>query len=604
MKPSLGIDLGTSNSATALVAPGAESAEILPVTQALGPHSMGEKSGLASALYIPNAGEFSDGAFRLPWQSEDDSRITGEFAREHGAQVPDRLVTSAKSWLCNPHVNHREPILPWRSEIEAGKLSPFEASRSYLRHLCRNYEHAGHSIADTFAVLTVPASFDDAARSLTHEAARESGLGEVTLLEEPQAAFYAWLQTQGADWRQQVRPGDLVLVCDVGGGTSDFSLIVISETEGNLELERISVGEHILLGGDNIDLALGYALRAQLEGEYTDIDDWQFLALVHGARQAKEQLFDNPDLTEASVAIPSRGSGLIAGSLSVTLQRKLLEQISLEGFLPMTAVTELPEKRQSAGLQEFGLPYATDAALSKHLADFLTRSLRNVESNETLLALVPEAARNAGFIRPSAVLFNGGFFKAAPARSRLLEVLKSWIGDSEIRELAGAKYDLAVAEGAAFYGRLKQGDTGLRIKAGAARSYYIGLETTMLAVPGFRPPVKALCVVPQGMEEGSEAVLESKEFGLVTGEEVEFRFFASAERAGDTVGAVLPNAETTLEESAKLKTVLTPLEGMSAGETVPVKLHAKVTELGTLELWMQHTRSEHTWKLEFSVRTE
>lgn len=605
----LGIDLGTSNSAMTLTSIDERVLNVLNIAQPFGPNSIGEQPGLPSALYLPNEGEFADGAFAVPGIDASSPGFVGRFAREHGAQVPDRLVTSAKSWLCHGQIDHRQPILPWGSTslLAEEKISPLAASQRYLEVLKENFasqsETRGASLELTQVVLTVPASFDEAARQLTQEAAHNAGLGDVLLMEEPQAAFYAWLEKMGGDWRQHVSPGDLVLVCDVGGGTSDFSLIMVSDAGGELQLERVSVGEHILLGGDNLDLALAYALRAQIEAEGGAIDDWQFLALIHAARVGKEQLFSHLNMDEVQVAVPSRGSSLFAGSVSTALRRELLEQIALEGFLPLTAPTDMPVTKAAGGLKEFGLSYAADPVLSKHLARFLKRSLDNVRSSETLSAQLPESALSGALLAPSAVLFNGGFFNAEPARARVLELLRSW-SPSEVRELTGSDYALAVSYGACYYGLSKLSGKGVRIKAGASRSYYLGLETTMMAIPGFKPPVKGVCVVPQGMEEGTEAVLEGQEFGLVLGQEVSFRFFSSTARAGDQVGAVLPNAERELEETVSVQTLLEPMDGMNAGEAIPVKLHSRVTEVGALELWMQHTRSDAKWKLEFSVRTE
>jgi len=606
----LGIDLGTSNSAMTLASLSERTLSVLEVTQPFGPNSIGAQPGLPSALYLPNENEFEPGAFAVPGVDSEQPGIVGKFAREHGAQAPDRLVTSAKSWLCHAQIDHRQPILPWGSTTvpEEQKVSPVGASQRYLALLKASFLSAGDATGatpeNTQVVLTVPASFDEVARQLTQEAAGDAGLGEVILMEEPQAALYAWLEKLGSDWRSHLEPGDIVLVCDVGGGTSDFSLILVSSEEGELRLERISVGEHLLLGGDNVDLALAYALRARLEAEGTTIDDWQFLALVHAARGAKEALFSDPQKTEVPVALPSRGSSLLAGSVSTVLPRDLLEQIALDGFLPITEPSEMPQRQAGGGLREFGLSYAADPVLSKHLARFLQRSRDNVCSSEALTAQVGEAALSGELLVPSAVLFNGGFFHAEVARQRVLELLRSWSGQRDVRELTGSDYALAVARGACYYGLNKLSGKGVRIKAGASRSYYLGLETTMLAIPGFKPPVKGVCVVPQGMEEGSEAVLDGQEFGLIVGQEVSFRFFSSTARAGDPVGTVVSDAERSLEETTAIATSLAPKEGMTPGETIPVKLHSRVTELGALELWMQHTRSDAAWKLEFSVRTE
>jgi molecular chaperone DnaK (HSP70) len=607
---SLGIDLGTTNSAIAITDLETDRTETVEVTQILGPNRIGEKPTLPSALYLPHGDEFPGNALALPWHDgEKATAIVGHFARDHGALVPDRLVTSAKSWLSNPHIDPKQKTLPWKSGDGVEKLSPFECSRRYLEHLREGFLYAERlqgrdwDLAEGQIVLTVPASFDEIARTLTAEAAEAAGLGKVTLLEEPLAAFYAWTAQTGKEWRSQVSPGDIVLVCDVGGGTADFSLIAISERDGDLDLERISVGEHILLGGDNMDLALAYTLRAKIEAEGRSLDAWQFLSLIHSAAAAKIALFEDPKLAEAPIAVPSRGSSLLAGTISTRLDRATLEQVVLDGFFPITRADQLPKQARGAGLQEFGLPYASDPAVSKHLARFLTRSLTNVRASEALSALVDDARVAGDLLMPSAVLFNGGVFRSDAIRGRVLDLLAAWDGKA-VRELEGFEPDLAVAKGASFYGRNRVTGKGIRIKAGAARSYYIGLETSMLAVPGFRPPVKALCVVPQGMEEGTGTLIEDQEFGLVVGQPADFRFFSSEVRSGDVAGQILPDAEKELEETSQLEVSLPAVDDLPAGQPVPVRLNAVVTELGTLELWMQHTRSDRRWKVEFQVRTE
>jgi molecular chaperone DnaK (HSP70) len=609
---SLGIDLGTSNSAAAIEEFESGRAEIVEITQVLGPNQAGEKATLPSALYVPHPDEFPQDAMRLPWCAKSDNTIIGHFAREHGALVPDRLITSAKSWLSNFHTDPKKPVLPWKSDIKETRLSAFDCSRRYLEHLREGFLHAERAqgrewdLAAGQVVLTVPASFDEVARTLTSEAAEAAGLGKVVLLEEPQAAFYAWTAQAGSDWRKQVSAGDIVLVCDVGGGTADFSLIAITEKDGNLEVERISVGEHILLGGDNMDLALAYTLQAQLEEAGKTIDAWQFLALIHAASRAKVQLFNDPSLKHAPVAVPSRGSGLIAKTISAKLDRATLEAVVLDGFFPITKITDLPVEKRGTGLQEFGLPYASDPIVSKHLARFLTRSLMNVKASAALTALVnsrPEALAGE-CLRPTAVLFNGGVFNAEPIRKRVLDLLASWNDGRPVRELAGYQPDLAVAKGAAIYGRNRATGQGIRIKAGTARSYYIGLESSMPAIPGFKPPIKALCVVPQGMEEGSELLIDGQEFGLMTGQPADFRFFASEVRSGDTPGQIIPNAARELDETSQLEVTLPPVEGFPEGQPVPVQINSVVTELGNLELWMKHTGSDRRWKVEFQVRME
>jgi hypothetical protein len=611
-KYAVGIDLGTSNSAVALTPVGDEPrVEVVSIPQILSPQTVGGSEILPSALYLPPDSEAAAMSARLPWGGEDAMQgVVGQFAREKGSLTPDRLVTSAKSWLCNPHADPEKPILPWRSALpEARKVSPLEASARYLGHLRSAVEHhltARGERADLAAcevVLTVPASFDDVARGFTHKAAVAAGWGEVTLLEEQQAAFYHWIDQSGGEWRERVRPGDVVLVCDVGGGTADFSLVAVSERDGNLALERVSVGDHILLGGDNMDLALAYKLRGELEAGGTRIDNWQFLALIHSCRLGKEALLSDPSLAEYPVSVPSRGSGLFAGVISAALSRSAIDSVVVEGFFPHTSAGEHPARRRRAGLTELGLEYASDPALSKHLAYFLARSWVNAQSDENLLRIVSGRVREADgarFVSPTALLFNGGVFKAERLRRRLLEFLNRWAGEEGVRELPGSHFDLAVAKGAAAYAHTRLTGKGIRIKAGTARSYYIGLETSMPAVPGMAPPVKSVCVVPQGMEEGTEVALEGEEFGLITGEQVEFRFFSSSVRAGDAVGTVVED-ENELEETASLDATLPPLEGRT-GQMIPVRLHSVVTELGTLELWMQHEESGQRWKVEFNVR--
>jgi len=364
------------------------------------------------------------------------------------------------------------------------------------------------------------------------------------------------------------------LVCDVGGGTADFSLIAVTDIDGRVELERVSVGEHILLGGDNMDLALAFALQAKLEAEGKSLDPWQFLALVHAASKAKITLFEDSSLAEAPIAVPSRGSSLFAKTVSTTLDRDTVEQVVLDGFFARTSIGDVPRESRKGGLQEFGLPYASDPVVSKHIAQFLSRSLQNVKASPE--AGCPGWTRAAAEVLiPTAVLFNGGVFKAESIRARVLDLLASWNDGQPVRELQGFEPDLAVARGAAIYGRHRATGKGIRIKAGTARSYYIGLETSMPAIPGYKPPMKALCVVPQGMQEGAELVIEGRDFGLVTGRAAEFRFFSSSVRSGDTPGQTLPDAERDLEDAGLLEVEIPALDDVPAGEVVPVRLSAR-----------------------------
>lgn len=619
-KYSLGIDLGTSNSCVSVCEVEGGHAKGVEITQILAPGVIGETPLLPSALYIAAPSEYAKGSLSLPWdEATRDDAVVGTFARERGAVVPDRLVASAKSWLCNPHVDRHASILPWNSELEEGKVSPFEASRRYLEHMRNAFEHhldtraLDGTLDDAFIVLTVPASFDEVARTLTHEAATAAGLGNVTLLEEPQAAFYAWIAHSETEegtthWTEQVAAGDLILVCDVGGGTADFSLIAVAEApyglSRKLELHRIAVGEHILLGGDNMDLALAHALKGKLEAEGHELDSWQFLALTHAARMAKEKLLSDESIPQIPIAVPSRGSSLFAKSLSTILTRDEVVSILVEGYFPLTGAGDFPAPRKSVGLQEYGLEYATEPALSKHLARFLKRSLENVKSDERLTHLIGDHRdfEAAPILQPTAVLFNGGVFEAAIFRRRILDLVSSWFGQgAHIKELKSAGLDVAVSRGAAYYGAVQASGKGIKIRAGTSRSYYLGLESPAPAIPGYTPPVKGICIVPQGTEEGTELELPGKEFGLVTGEAVQFRFFCSEIRAGDRVGTVVDKAEKSLQELSGLTITLPSIEA-SSGQVVPVTLHPLVTDVGTLELWIQHTKSDRRWKLEFNLR--
>lgn len=592
MSDFIGIDLGTSNCAIARVGDTGHP-ENLPITQAITASSEVEKSLLPSAIYLPAEGEFPESSSR---------QILGVFARERGALQPDRLIVSAKSWLCHPHADRRGQILPWGSTTIDRKLSPLEASRDLLAHLLTSLKNSHPNLSTTHPVITVPASFDEVARGLTLEASQLAGIPEATLLEEPQAAFYAWLENQGADWRKQVQSGDLLLVCDVGGGTADFSLIAVTGKDGNLALERVAVGEHLLLGGDNMDLALAHDVSEKLAATGSVLDDWQFLALVQSTRAAKESLLSDSSLKEVPIAIPTRSSRLIASTLSTTLTREQVDQIVLDGFLPLVAADEMPALRRAGGLREAGLPYAADAAISKHLARFLTRAKANITSSPQLLESVGGSTKidSAPLLIPDAVLFNGGVFNASPLRARVLDQLSRW-ANRPIRELEGARPDHAVALGAAVYARLRATGQGLRIKSGTARSYYIGMESSGMAVPGRRPVTKALCVAPQGMEEGTSHEISDQEFLLYTGESSDFRFFQSEVRAGDQPGQILPDA-AELEESAKLQIEIPPPAGHQPGEEIPVHLQARITELGHLELHFLHKPTGERWKLEFNVR--
>jgi hypothetical protein len=438
-------------------------------------------------------------------------------------------------------------------------------------------------------LLTVPASFDPDARQLVQEACESAGYPPVVLLEEPQAAFYAWLHQQGDAWRKQLKVGEKVLVVDLGGGTSDFSLIEVGEDEGDLTLERLAVGEHLLLGGDNMDLALAYLAKAKLEEQGHELDEWQFQSLVHSAREAKEELLAaKDDKTQVELLLQGRGSGLVASSLTVALDKEEVQAFLLDGFFPLLDASVRPIQGRT-GIQDLGLPYVNDARMSAHLAAF-----------------VGNGAVEESF--PQHILFNGGVFKGDVLRKRVLEQLGTWAAAhclSAPLDLGEANLDCAVSRGAVYYGFARQGQ-GIRIKSGTSRSYFIGVEEAVPAVPGMPRPLRAVCVVPFGMEEGSECHLEGEGFALVLGEPATFRFFSRSSPQlsnGDVaeMGTIVRRWQSELTELHPVETVLD--RGQEACKTVRVQLRSCVTELGVLELWCQ-TAGGQAWKLEFDVRHE
>ena len=607
-KYAIGIDLGTTHSALSWVDLQTEGVapEILPIAQQSGPGAVQDFALLPSFLYLPHASEFAAGDLALPWNAAPDritGPIVGEMARSHGALTPIRLVSSAKSWLGHAGVDRRAGILPADAPAEVDRISPLAASTHYLQHLrdAWNHRHPDAPFDQQAVTVTIPASFDPAARELTAEAAQAAGYQGITLLEEPQAALYSWIAGNSGgrgDWRKQVQVGDVILVIDVGGGTSDFSLIAVTEDAGNLQLNRVAVGEHILLGGDNMDLALAHGVARGLAADGKQLDPWQMRALTYACRLAKEQLLSDADLQSVPLVVPSRGSKLIGGSIKTELQRELLTALLLEGFFPAVESSARPVSRPRAGLTQIGLPYAQDAAVTRHLAALLGRQLG---ATAQLAGFVQH--EGASFLHPTAVLFNGGVFKSDLLAERVLSTLNAWLaadGAPAARLLQGADMDHAVARGAAYYGQVRQG-RGIRIRGGTAQAYYVGIESSMPAVPGLEPPVQALCVAPFGMEEDSEATLPPQQLGLVVGESVRFRFFGSSVRREDQPGTLLDFwSPDELQELAQIEATL-PAEGRAAGEVVPVQLRARVTDIGTLELVAEAAGGAH-WKVEFDVR--
>ncbi len=593
---SIGIDLGTTNCVLAYAEiaatqePKQPAVSIARIPQLTAANEVSSQPLLPSFLYIPSERDFPPGSTALPWDAHP-RYVTGKLAQRRGAEVSSRLVASAKSWLSYSAVDRTSALLPWKSVDGVPRVSPVEASAEYLKHLrsAWDFEHPEAPLAEQQVLVTVPASFDAIARDLTHRAAEAAGFPELTLLEEPQAAFYAWLDRH-PDWRSRVNEGDLVLVIDIGGGTTDFTLVSVTGRGGQLDLERVAVGEHILLGGDNIDLALAHTVAAEITAKGTKLDAYQMQALWNNCRLAKEKLLEPGNTAEEiPVTIPGRGSSLIGGTIRARLARTHIEQV-LEGFLPIVESSADPIGGRRAALQEMGLPYAADAAITRHLARFLRQQ-----------ATASQTVRRgpSGLACPTHILFNGGVLHAPFVRERLRETIDLWLseeGFGPVRVLDGEDLMQAVARGAAYYGVARTGK-GVRIRGGIARSYYVGVESAMPAVPGFPAPVKALAVAQFGMEEGSSTPIPGREFGLIVGEPAEFRFFCSATRKSDAPGEIIEDFGDELEELAPVEVRLTA-EGSGM---VPVTFETTITETGVLQLWCV-ARDGRRWKLEFNVR--
>lgn len=568
MRKAIGIDLGTTHTVVAWAdLDGSAPPVVFPIPQLVAPAEIAARPLLASCLYAPIPGE----AVMDPWG--DAPWITGELARRRGSEVPGRLVASAKSWLCHAGVDRTAPILPWGADEEAAglpRISPIDASARCLAHVRRAWDEAfpADRLSDQEVILTVPASFDEVARELTLEAARRAGLS-VRLLEEPQAAFYDYVSREGPrtiDWLMDNRGGALALVCDVGGGTTDLSLIrACRGVDGEVALTRIAVGRHLLLGGDNMDLAIAHLCEARLMPSPAKLDALRFAQLVNASRIAKEKLL-SPDAPEsASVTVLSQGARLLGGSISTEISRLEVEQVVLGGFFPPSARDARPTRARS-GLVGFGLPYERDVAITRHVAEFFARH-------------APDAAG------PTALLLNGGVFRARRIEERMVEAIEGW-GGPALNVLPHPDPDLAVARGAVAYAIARSG-RGLRIGGGVARGYYVGLKAP---ATGPRP---AICVVPRGAEEGKAQIVEGPTLALVIGRPVRFDLFASDVRS-DPAGAIvtvdddrfeaLPPVAVAFDSTSVRPGALGPKAPRGAGEEVNVALEGELSAVGTLDL--------------------
>jgi hypothetical protein len=603
----IGIDLGTTNSAVAYIdtqepVTGAPpTIHIFEVPQLVAEGELGSLPTLPSFLYFPNEQD-APGGMQLPWEEQPKS-VAGVFAREQGALVPGRQVTSAKSWLCHDAVDRMARILPWGAERPEQACSPVEASTRYLAHLRDAWNHtmaAGDNelrFERQEIVLTVPASFDEEARELTVRAARDAGLERLTLLEEPLAAFYAWIVTHRRSLKRHLKDGDLVLICDVGGGTTDFSLIRVRIVGGEIKFERTAIGEHLLLGGDNVDLALARRVAEKLGNPKLSLR--QQNALRRQCCAVKEKLLSDGRLKRAPVSVLGSGRSVVGGTLSTELTRQEVEETLLDGFLPFTAPDDLPARERRAGLRELGLPYASEPAVTKHLAAFLTRSLG--EGNAPPANPKSEIQNlKFGMIRPDAILFNGGFFAPAVTRERIIETVAGWFQrkgkEWRPKVLSNEAPEGAVAVGAAYYGHVRRSG-GLRVSGGSARAYYVGVQTGTRAAEG---RVQAVCVLPRGTEEGTTLNLEGREFMALANRPVTFTLYSSIV-GHDANGDVVTLNEDEVHRHAPLITTLR-YGKKSRQVELAVRLTTTFTEVGTLELWCESLKTEHRWRLQFQLR--
>ena len=551
-----GIDLGTTNSALAFIDT-KEAAEtdfpeirVLDVPQTVAQGRIEARRTLPSFLYLG------------------DQEYVGVYAREQGALVPTKSIHSAKSWLSNPEVDRTAKILPWDAQEGGRVLSPVDVSAKILKHLADAWEkEKGSKLGEQNVVLTVPASFDEEARELTVAAAREAGIEQLTLLEEPAAAFYSWIANDLARSQKSLFDGQIVLVCDVGGGTSDFTLIRVSRENDRVDFTRTAVGKHLLLGGDNLDLTLAWLVEAKL-GKTLSIR--QRSGLRRQCSAAKERLLSDSNLKSVEITVLGGGSSLVGGTLKTEITREEVLELALDGFLPGCELTDKPKDEDKSLYRELGLPLVSDPAVTRHLAAFL---------------------ESAGDARPDAILFNGGFFIPEILRERVADVMEHWYGKRPVI-FENRDLDLAVAVGAAYYSYVRKTGAGLLVRGGLPRAYFIGLGDG-----------RAMCLVPRGTEEGSVIEIDPGSLHLLANKPVSFQLYSSRTRTEDQSGEVVefsPEEREGLHLHAPLHAVLR--FGKAGERLVPIKLGAKLTEVGTLEIWADSKETDHRWRLQFELR--
>ncbi len=599
----IGIDLGTTNCAVSYVdvtalrhdQPTTDTSnsnkkaqvKVFNIPQLTGHGEFTRSSVLPSFLYLPGEYDISKEVLKHPWKKREDL-FAGRFARDHGSKIPSRLVASAKSWLCNSKADRRAKILPWGSK-GFDKVSPVIATSEYLNHIKQAWNHfvkdEDDFLENQFVVITVPASFNEEARNLTMEAIKITSMGaSVTLLEEPLAAFYSWLIEHETNWHQIVKADDLILVCDVGGGTTDFSLISLKESKGNPRFERIAVGEHLILGGDNIDLALAKRVEAKFKSQKTlNSDKWK--TLCYRCREAKEKILESGD-SSVRITIKGEGRSLIAGTLAADLTREEVETVLNEVFYPDVNETDLVNIDAGKEITDFGLPFEKESAVTRHIINFLEKHRIDVQKQ-----LNKEPV-------PDFILFNGGTLKPHMVQQRTINAIRKWFGcadENQLRVLENKNPELAVGIGASYYGLVKQGK-GVRVGSGSPRSYYLGITVKEDDIS------KAMCLVERGLDEGAEIDLPHQQYEVIANQPVSFNIYSSSYRSGDVAGDII-DVDDSIVAMTPIQTVIR-FGKKSDKKVIPVSIGARFTEMGTLFMFCQSGISEHRWELQFQLRDQ
>ncbi len=596
----IGIDLGTTNSAVSYadvdllkerIFSGREIEKknlikVFNVPQLTGHGEFTKVPVLPSFLYIPGDYDISKEVLKHPWKKQDD-RFAGVFARDHGSKIPSRLVSSAKSWLCNANADRESKILPWGSQ-NINKVSPVTATAEYLRHIRSAWNSFVKDedlfLENQFVVITVPASFNEEARDLTLKAAQEAGFkSKVTLLEEPLAAFYSWLIDHEKDWQDHVSTEDLILVCDVGGGTTDFSLITLKDAQGTPRFERLAVGDHLILGGDNIDLALAKIVESKFKSKSElTADKWK--TLCHRCREAKERILEKEEVS-VRITLKGEGKSLIAGTLSADLTREEVESALTNEFFSDKKTDKISQREPGKMIADFGLPFEKEASVTKHIGWFLEKHREDVKRH---LGKDPI---------PDHILFNGGSLIPQLVQERIRSAIRNWFGkkDESLPSVLENKTPLlSVGVGASYYGLVKQGE-GVKVGSGSPRSYYLGIANAEN-----QDKSQAVCVVERGLDEGSPIELSDMEFEVLTNQPVSFDIYSSSFRSGDVSGDVI-SVDESVSEMSPIQTVI-KFGKKGDKKTIPVILEAEYTEMGTLAMHCMSGVSDHKWRLQFQLR--